>query len=355
MNGKIFKTVWSIFSTAALMVGIFVVLYLSQDYGTDYVVDAVIGILFSFLLAPAFHEIGHLAFGYLTDMEFVYIKFFCFEVKKINGELTPAIVSPFLPDQTQMIPKMGGDMQKRAIYYTLGGLIFSGILLALIVILAIILAFFVDVNFLLWGLVPYMGYLLLLNLAPCEYDSGKTDMGIYFGIKEKGGAEVTMLSAMEIQGRLFEGKSYAEIDEDLFLNVPQLCEDEPLFAVMLDLRYRYYLEKEDFRMAGDCLNRLAAAQEYLPQEEVQKLAGEFVYMHAIKGNIELAKESEKSCGEYLKLADTATKMRILGAYKKAQGLDEQVAQLLEEAEVALEKEMVKGQAKHERILLARIK
>ena len=96
----------------------------------------------------------------------------------------------------------------------------------------------------LWGMVPYAAYLFLLNLPPVEYASGKTDTLVYLGLKKGYDGEKNMLSAMEIQGQLYEGKSFAEIDETLYFDNPQLCEDEPLFAVMLDLKYRYFLEKE---------------------------------------------------------------------------------------------------------------
>ena len=79
---------------------------------------------------------------------------------------------------------------------------------------------------------------------------------------------------MEIQGQLYEGKSFAEIDEGLYFNQPQLCEDEPLFAVMLDLRYRYYLEKGDMDNAAACLNRLVGLLDYMPYAEAEKIAAE---------------------------------------------------------------------------------
>ena len=355
MNKRIVRNIWSIGSTVALFFGVVLVFYFANGEGTDYILEAVIGLLCSFLLAPAFHEVGHVAFGFLTDMECVYIKFFCFQVKRVGGELEPSPVSPFLPDQTQVVPTKSGNMQKRASLYTLGGLIFSGGILLLIAVVATLLSCFGHSNYLLWGLVPYTAYLLLLNLAPVEYDSGKTDMLIFEGLEKGYDAEKVMLAAMEIQGLLYEGKSFSEIDESLFFDVPQLAEDEPLFAVMLDLRYRYYLEKNHLRKAADCLNRLAGAQEYLPMEELQKLAGEFVYMHALKGDILKAKESEKSCGNYLKTDESATRYRIMCAYKAAAGEEEEAKEYKKQAEKALQKERIAGLAKHENILLSRIK
>lgn len=65
---------------------------------------------------------------------------------------------------------------------------------------------------------------------------------------------------MEIHGKLAEGKSFSEIDEKFYFDLPQLPEDEPMYAIILDLRYRYYLERGETERAADCLNRLASAQ-----------------------------------------------------------------------------------------------
>ncbi|MFQ7079555.1 MAG: hypothetical protein ACLRSW_17405 [Christensenellaceae bacterium] len=71
-----------------------------------------------------------------------------------------------------------------------------------------------------------------------------------------------LISAMEIHGKLAEGKSFSEIDEKFYFDLPQLPEDEPMYAIILDLRYRYYLERGKGR-AADCLNRLASASPIL--------------------------------------------------------------------------------------------
>ncbi len=354
MNNKIMETITSIVSTVALWAGVLLIFYFANEEGTEYTVDFFIGLLCSFLLAPAFHEIGHIAFGFLTDMQCMYIKFFCFQAKRVNGELEPFFVSPFLADQTQVMPLKGGDMQKRASLYTLGGLIFSAGFLAVILLIAITLSVSGYSNYILWGLVPYMVYLFVLNVFPVEYESGKTDMLVYLGIQKGYDAEKNMLAAMEIQGQIYEGKSYGQIDEKLFLTQPQLCEDEPLFAVMLDLKYHYYLEKEDLRSAADCLNRLAQAQEYIPQEELQKIAAEFVYMHSIKGNVALAMESEKSCGNYLKKEDSGTRNRIMCAFAFAKGEKEEAKKYKLAAETALQTEKSAGVKKHEKMLLSRL-
>ena len=150
-----------------------------------------------------------------------------------------------------------------------------------------------------------------------------------------------MLAAMEIQGQLYSGKRFSEIDEKYYNDVPQLCEDEPLFAVMLDLRYRYYLDKKDLENAADCLNRLANVQSYLPDSEVEKIAAELTYMHLINGDIERANECAKLCEKYLQ-GNSATVKRVLLAYAKAVGNTGAIEDIEKQARRALGGERVAG-------------
>ena len=109
--------------------------------------------------------------------------------------------------------------------------------------------------------------------------------------EEKSGYEVWFHPGYDFVGS--EGKSFAEIDEGLYFNQPQLCEDEPLFAVMLDLKYRYYLEKGDMEKAAACLNRLASVLDYMPLTQAEKVAAELVYMASLRGELEIAEETQR--------------------------------------------------------------
>lgn len=338
---KIIATIYAVFCTLLLTVGFLAVFGFAWRSGTWDTVEAIIGFAVSFALAPILHELGHVCFALLAKMDYVYVKCFCFKIALKGGKKRFSLAMPFSADETQVIPTCGGKMKKRAAKYTLGGLIYSGIFLFLILAAAILCACLGHIRFSLWGLVPYTAYLFLLNAAPLEYGNGKTDALVYRGIKKEYDAEKNMLAAMEIQGRLYEGKSFSEIDETYYFDLPQLCEDEPLFAVMLDLRYRYYLDKGEFEKAADCLNRLAAAQSYLPDEEVEKIAAELTYMHVINGDMERASECAKLCERFLQ-GDTATAKRVLLAYSVATGKKEAVATLAEQARSALNRERIAG-------------
>lgn len=346
--------VYAAFCTLTLVAGFLVGFFFAWRGGLEDTIDCVVGLLCGVALAPCIHELGHIALAKAHKMRCVYSKFFCFQLVEKKGKLRLRFASPFSADKTQAVPLCGGNMQKRAAAYTLGGLLFSGVFLVVVLAAAITLAALGLTNYTLWGLLPCSAYLFLLNVAPAEYASGKTDMLVYIGLKRGEPAERNMLAAMEIQGRLYEGKSFSQIDEALYFDLPQLPEDEPLFAVMLDLRYRYALEKGDLDKAGDYLNRLTQAQAYLTEREVEKIAAELTYMHAIGGDLERAEACGKLCREYLQSGE-ATAKRILAAYSLAAGKMEAVEPLKKQAEEALANESCAGEAQFERILLSRIK
>ena len=182
---------------------------------------------------------------------------------------------------------------------------------------------------------------------------GKTDMLVFKGIKKGYDAEKTMLSAMEIFGQLYEGKSFSEIREAFYFNLPQLREDEPMFFVILDLRYRYYLEKQDLQNAAECLNRLVYAQAYLPTEEREKIAAELVYFHSVNGDIVSANDCAKACEKYLQKNNLLAKRALL-AFSVSANKTEAVEPLLKQAEEVLMYERSLGIRKAERILLDRL-
>lgn len=346
--------VYMIGSTLLLTAGFLLVFAFAWQGDLDAKIEGICGLFIGFALAPIVHELGHVTCARIADMKCVYLKCFCFRMVKKGGKTRFSLASPFAPDETQVLPNRGGNMRKRAQLYTIGGLLFSGIFLAIIFLAALLCTLLKATNYLLWGILPYSTYLFMLNVFPAEYGEGKTDMLVYIGIKKGSDSEKTMLSAMEIQGRLAEGKSFSEIDEKYYFDLPVLREDEPLFAVMLDLKYRFYLEKEEYDKAAECINRLAGIQAYLSDEQVEKLAAELVYLHSLQGNVELAEESGKLCMDYLK-SDDVTAKRVLAAFSLACGKADGAEVLLAQAEEGLRKEPIKGLAKFEKRLLDRMK
>ena len=349
------STIWAIVCTFLLFAGEVTASIFAWRTDIFLAATQLAGFVLGCVIAPIVHELGHIVMAKSQDMQIVYAKFSFFKMSERKGKLRFGFASPFAADETQVIPKSGGNMQKRARLYTIGGLLFGGIYFIIVGMAALTLGIMVGgyVFYGVLGLLPFAAYLFLLNVLPMEYNSGKTDALIYKGLKTSAPAEQTMLAAMEIQGELFAGKSYAEIEERLYFDVPQLSEDEPLFAVMLDLRYRYWLDKKEMEKAADCLNRLAQAEVYLTDTETQRIAAEFVYMHALNRDRERAEACAKGCTEYLQ-QDTLTAKRILAAVAYLGDNMEAVASLKEQANAIMQTEKISGNRKFEKSLLDRL-
>lgn len=351
---RTWTTIYAIFCTLLMVAGFIAAFYFSWISGIESTIACLIGMLVGFILSSTLHELGHVLFAAFAEMECVYVKFFCFAFARANdGKMNFSFVSPFADDRTQVLPKHSKNMSNRACVYTLGGLALSLFFLLVILAVALITSLSGVPSYLFWGMLPYATYLFLLNAMPLEYASGKTDMLVFVGIKKGYDAEKTMLSAMEIHGGLYEGKSFAEIDESKYYDLPQLCEEEPLYAVMLDLRYRYHLEKGEYERAADCLNRLAQSQAYLADEELEKVAAELTYMHALNGDLEGAEESGKLCRELLQKELVSSK-RVLAAFSMAFGRADAAEALKAQAEGLLQTERIAGVRKFEQQLISRI-
>ncbi len=342
-----YATIYALFCTLLMVAGFASVFFFAWQRGIYPTVACLCGLILGFVFAPVVHELGHVVCAKTADMECVYWKAFCFQVLYKKGKMRLRFASPFAPEQTQVLPKSSGNMQKRGARYALGGLYFGGGFFLVAALLAIITG-----NFILWGVLPYAGYLFLLNVAPVEYASGKTDTLVYRGMKKGYPAETCMLSAMEIQGQLSEGKSFGEIDRGYYYDLPALREDESIFALLLDLRYRYHLDRGEIEEATKQLNRLASLEGYLSEQEMQKISAEFVYMHALNADMGASDACGQGCKEYL-AGESATAKRILAAYCFAFGKEEAVEPLKAQARLVMKSEPL-GVQKFEEKLLSRI-
>lgn len=343
----------AVFTTGLWLAGCVCVIAFAWKTSTIAIGWSVLGLFLSLCLSPSIHEWGHILFGKTQGMRLTYTKFFCFKLQERGGRLRCSFASPFLAEQTQMLPLKSGNMKKRAAAYTLGGVLLGTIAFAAFSLAAVCLAVEKkDFGFFFFGLLPYTGYLALLNAFPVYFGDGATDGLVLKGIKNGEAEAENMLAAMEIFGCLSEGKSFSEIDESLYFSLPVIPEDVPVYATIVDLRYRYFLEKGDLDEAGAALNRLASLSGYLPSEQVEEIAAELCYMHAILGDCERMQEARKACEKFL-ASETVQAKRIAAACMAATGEAEQAEKERERAAALLDQERISGKRKAERILLER--
>ena len=322
----------------------------------DRLIASAVGLAASLVLAPLVHELGHVFFAKASGMKIVYCKCFCFRYARRQGRAHVGFALPFSADETQVLPCGSERMEKRALSYALGGLVFGGVLLLCVLTLCVlgwVLGLGVEF-YAFYAALPYVAYLFFLNAVPAVYASGKTDAAVVKGIRGADAVEQTMLNLMRIHGGLQSGKSYAEMPEEWYFSAPQIAEDEPLFVAILEARYSYYLEIEEPEKAFDCLKRIRAAGEYLTEREVLTLERNLAYLCLMGGNDGVLKEAVKNGGEYWQSDDPAIK-RTLALYMQKCGEAERADLLIEQAKNLLKNEEIAGLKKHEEILLARIK
>jgi hypothetical protein len=316
-------------------------------------IQSVVGAAVAFFLAPAFHEIGHVIFATAHSMQTVYCKFFCFRYHRKAGKPRFGLTNPFAPDETQVLPMGSEDMQTRAYAYAIGGLAVEGAFLLVLITACAVCWCLGATAYIVVAMLPYAAYHFLLNLLPVEYPSGKTDALVARGIAKGEATEQTMLNLMRIHGELQAGKTFSEIEESWYFSAPQLAEDEPLYVAILDARYAYYVEKEEYEKAFDCLKRIRAAGEYLLEEEILSLERNLAYLCLIGGNDEVLKTAAKNGEAYWKSDDVAVK-RTLALYMQKCGETERAQALIAQAEDLLEKESILGLHRHEALLLSRV-
>lgn len=353
MRKRTLATAYAIVCTLLLLGGGLACFISSCFVGVTAMALSVVGLALGVMLAPIVHELGHVVFASVNHFRVAYFKAFCFAVERKGKNAKFRLVSPFAPDETQVIPASGTAMKKRAYRYTVGGLVFSGLLWGISIISSVLISIMLGANYLLWGFSVYTGYLFLLNVMPLEYASGKTDALIALGIKKNADCERVMLSAMQIQGEAYAGKRYGEMDKNLFFDLPVLAEDEPLFAVMTQLRYRYFIDVEDFKNASLQINRLAELQPYLTEEETSVVCAELLFLHSLNGDRESAEACGKYCKDFLK-TETVTAKRVLATFTFAFGDKEKAGLLKEDGLRLLQGERIEGERLWEQKLLARI-
>lgn len=331
--------------------GLFAVAYFAFER-VDWLIEAVVGLALSLVLAPTLHELGHVVFALCNQMQVQYCKCFCFRYYRKAGKVRFGLCNPFAPDETQVVPKGSRDMQRRACAFAIGGLVFGGALL-LVVLAACVLGWCAFAPcFVAMGALPYLGYLFFLNAILAEYPSGKTDAIVLCGLKKGAAAESVMLDVFRIHGELFTGKRFAEIDQAFYFSAPQLPMDEPLYVAILDLRYHYYLEREEYEQAFDCLKRIMAAREYLADEEIYDLEREIVYISLLGGNDEPLKQSTENDPDFWTGENVKAK-RILALYAVRAGDRERATALAEQAKELLITLSLEGERKHEQLLIDR--
>lgn len=172
----------------------------------------------------------------------------------------PPKIRLFKSSSVELCPKGVKGLKGRFLATVMAGLIFDLLLIAVGVIALAV----PSVPALICFASPYALYSFIINVAPLEYGEGKTDgLVLLEMIKNEPTAQVLM-NILKIQGYLRAGVLMSDLDEGLLLDVPQLPEDDINFIILTQLRYEYYLAKENDSEAYKYFMRYQQLIQYLP-------------------------------------------------------------------------------------------
>ena len=274
------------------------------------------------------HELGHLIFGKINGFKFSSMVIWFFKWQKLDKKTTFSFV--MLGEEagyTEMVPTKEDDIEKGFYAMTLGGLIGSAIITAL-GIPALFITTLPRWLFIFWiMLIPIGVYFVFGTLLPCSTDGVLNDGAVLYHFKKQTDNSKVMVNLLKIQANLFCGKTPSEIDESLYFDVPQLAEDNPNFALLLNARYAYYLDKKDYENAKLMTTRLLSLEEYLPKGYMCVFKTDALYNACtFDKNEQVADDLMYELEKYLNNINTATTVRVKLAYlmninEQTEGLD----------------------------------
>ncbi len=274
------------------------------------------------------HELGHLIFGKINGFKFSSMVIWFFKWQKLGNKTAFSFV--MFGDEagyTEMIPTKEEGVENGFFAMTLGGLIAS----VIVTILGVPVLFITTLPrwlFMFWiMLIPIGIYFIFGTLLPSSTDGILNDGAVLYHLKKQTDNSKVMINLLKIQANLYCGKTPSEIDENLYFVVPQLAEDNPNFALLLNARYAYYLDKKDYEGAKQTIKRLLSLEEYLPKQYMYIFKTDALYNACtFDKNEQVADDLMYELEKYLNNINTATTVRVKLAYlininEQTEGLD----------------------------------
>ncbi|MDE7083556.1 MAG: hypothetical protein K2O89_07660 [Clostridia bacterium] len=191
-----------------------------REYGL-WVIAVSAAMVLSLPLSSLLHELGHMLFGAICKIKAVP-KFKLFGSSCCN-----------------LIPKTDKKLRVRLFFTALGGVLVN---LAVSVIIIFVVRYAAAPAWLTF-LVPSNVYLLILNIFPAWFNSGKTDGLVCNDLLNNNDAAKVLLAVLTVQAQVLNGKTIEEVDEKLLFGLPQIQEDDPAFISLTELRYEYFKAK----------------------------------------------------------------------------------------------------------------
>lgn len=305
---------------AFTMIALFLVVYLcngrfKEDMLTLILMFAV-GAVVAGLINTFAHELAHLIVGKKNGFAFSSINVWFFKWTKVKNRIRfDFVMLGGEAGYTEMIPTTCENLDVRLLKMTKGGLIASFIMM-FIGLPPLFISGLSSWIYCVWSMFLPVGiYFFFGNALPMTNEGVLNDGGVVSGIKNKTDSMVVALSVLAVQAEMYSGKLPSEIDNKLYFELPQLPEDDPNFAMLLNARYLYYLDKEDYENAKKVSDRLLSIVEYMPKSYQFAAKTDALYNACtFDYNEEIADDLMYELEKFLNNVNTSTTVRAKLAY-----------------------------------------
>ena len=262
------------------------------------------------------HEIGHLIAGKRNDFAFSEMNVWFFRWKKIKNKIRFNLV--MVGEEagyTDMVPKNADNLPTRLKKMTLGGIIGSGLFMV-IGIAPLFIPKLTMWTFCLWAMfLPIGAYFFFTAILPSSSGGVRNDGAVLYGLKRMDDVAKVTVNLLKIQAELYNGKTPSQIDESLYFDLPQLPEDDVNFAMLLNARYVYYLDKKDYENASKITSRLLSILDYVPNAYKMAIKVDALYNACtFDYNEDTADDLAYELEKFLNNVNTATNVRAKLAY-----------------------------------------
>ena len=309
-----------IITMAVTLSTLFVVVFLCNSRYNETLIDAMLKFLVGAILAGLVHtfvhELGHLILGKKNGFVFSAMTVWFFRWYKQNNKIKfQFVMMGEEAGYTEMIPVCGDNIAYRLKKMSSGGPLVS----LIFAILGVPVLFIPSVSiwvFSIWAMfLPIGAYFFLSSALPASSYGVRNDGAVIYGINHNEDTLKVALNLLKIQAEMYQGKTPAEVEKSLYFDLPQLPEDDLNFIMLLNARYLYYLDCEDFENAKKITDRLVGLIDDMPKDFRAPVMVDALYNACtFDFNEKLADEITEDYERFLNNVNTATNVRAKLAY-----------------------------------------
>lgn len=263
----------NVLSMGLTLIALMAVILVGSEYfyvdSIEVIGYVVLGAIIAGFIVAISHEVGHLIAGRRNGFKLYCIVIWFFKWVKVGKKISFSFTIPLEEaGYTEMIPAHTDNLLKRFKKMTIGGFYGPAILMVVGIVPLALVSLIYEIPvvlFFIWAMLLPMGaYYLFGNILPMSSGEVCNDGALILSIKKGDDLSKVNQALLIYQAELYNGKTPGEIDDRLLFDLPQLPEDQPSFAMLLDARYNYFLDKEDYENAKKVIDRLLAI-ENLPR------------------------------------------------------------------------------------------